>query len=626
MTDDRDGQIVTFYSFKGGVGRSMALANVAALLCKAGKSVLVVDWDLEAPGLHKFFERSSPGLSQAVQSKPGILDLIAGLREERTLDWQSCIIDVAIGTHRLSLISAGRADAEYSNRLQGLQWHQLYADHDIGQLFEDIREEWKQAYDFVLLDSRTGVTDIGDVCTALLPDLLVTVFVANEQNLEGTKLIIDRARAVHGRIPRDRNKLIVVPLLGRDESNTEYELSAAWRGRISKELGFVLSDWLPKEVEPPLYFQKVFIPYYSYWSFGENLPVVEREEEIGNPTSISAAYGRVADLIVNELDWKALEKGVASSEINSLRSRASASDAKIAELETEHRVRSQRLRWAAMAGGAVLITFVGFTYLWMNVREGDRRAATVADALQKMQAQNSELAKLAESTTKLSQSLTEATRRVAELEAADKAAAEKAVAEKAAAEKAVAEKAAAEKAAAEKAAAEKAAAEKAAAEKAVAEKAVAEKAVAEKVAAEKPPGRYLVNVCGSITDTKTGLDWFVGPDENFSWPQASRWAAGLGACGGSWSLPTADQVRPLHDKTKSAGTGYLSKVDNRRYPALIDPVFAGIGSGSWIWLQGKGQGGELLAFNLNQNSPVPLPSNGGGFPVRAFAVKQGTHD
>ena len=43
--------IVTFYSYKGGVGRSMALANIAVLLAQRGMKVLMVDWDLEAPGL-----------------------------------------------------------------------------------------------------------------------------------------------------------------------------------------------------------------------------------------------------------------------------------------------------------------------------------------------------------------------------------------------------------------------------------------------------------------------------------------------------------------------------------------------------------------------------------------------
>ena len=52
------GEVVTFYSYKGGTGRTMALANVACLLAQrvsASERVLVVDWDLEAPGLHRFF-------------------------------------------------------------------------------------------------------------------------------------------------------------------------------------------------------------------------------------------------------------------------------------------------------------------------------------------------------------------------------------------------------------------------------------------------------------------------------------------------------------------------------------------------------------------------------------------
>ena len=52
------GEIITFYSYKGGTGRTMALANVACLLAERigpNECVLVIDWDLEAPGLHRFF-------------------------------------------------------------------------------------------------------------------------------------------------------------------------------------------------------------------------------------------------------------------------------------------------------------------------------------------------------------------------------------------------------------------------------------------------------------------------------------------------------------------------------------------------------------------------------------------
>ena len=49
MSAERPGQVVTFYSYKGGTGRTMALANIAWILAANGKRVLIVDWDLESP-------------------------------------------------------------------------------------------------------------------------------------------------------------------------------------------------------------------------------------------------------------------------------------------------------------------------------------------------------------------------------------------------------------------------------------------------------------------------------------------------------------------------------------------------------------------------------------------------
>jgi MinD-like ATPase involved in chromosome partitioning or flagellar assembly len=48
------GTIITFYSYKGGTGRTMALANLAWVLASNDKKVLLIDWDLEAPGLHRY--------------------------------------------------------------------------------------------------------------------------------------------------------------------------------------------------------------------------------------------------------------------------------------------------------------------------------------------------------------------------------------------------------------------------------------------------------------------------------------------------------------------------------------------------------------------------------------------
>ena len=63
--------VYTFYSYKGGVGRSMALANVAALLARAGHRVLAIDWDLEAPGLERYFTEPLELPANLRATKPG---------------------------------------------------------------------------------------------------------------------------------------------------------------------------------------------------------------------------------------------------------------------------------------------------------------------------------------------------------------------------------------------------------------------------------------------------------------------------------------------------------------------------------------------------------------------------
>jgi hypothetical protein len=71
--------IYTFYSYKGGVGRSMAVANVAEWLYRQGLRVVMVDWDLEAPGLESFFYQSKQELD-AVRSQLGLIDMLTAYK------------------------------------------------------------------------------------------------------------------------------------------------------------------------------------------------------------------------------------------------------------------------------------------------------------------------------------------------------------------------------------------------------------------------------------------------------------------------------------------------------------------------------------------------------------------
>src|SRR5262245_41168827 len=71
---------VTFYSFKGGVGRSMALANVAEVLADLGYNVIVCDWDLEAPGLERYFADSTEH-AERLAARAGLMDLLLEHKE-----------------------------------------------------------------------------------------------------------------------------------------------------------------------------------------------------------------------------------------------------------------------------------------------------------------------------------------------------------------------------------------------------------------------------------------------------------------------------------------------------------------------------------------------------------------
>jgi cellulose biosynthesis protein BcsQ len=304
------GFVYTFYSFKGGVGRSMALANVAALLSRWGRSVLVIDWDLEAPGIEKYFSRWLEG-SRA--QSPGLVEMVAGARDGSGPSWRDGLLQAHVPQGKpIAILHAGREDADYSTRLRAIDWEAMFARHDFGQVLERWRNEWIEAYDFVLVDSRTGITDIGGICTIHLPDVLVSLFTTNEQSLAGVKDVMQRARRAHAQLPLPRKRLIVVPTPARDESSSEFQLAAQWRSRFAAELESFYADWIPKDETPLRVLDLLKIPYLPYWSFGERLPVLE--EDADNPKTLSYSYQLLARLILSRLDLRELRGGQQASE------------------------------------------------------------------------------------------------------------------------------------------------------------------------------------------------------------------------------------------------------------------------------------------------------------------------
>jgi len=131
--------------------------------------------------------------------------------------------------------------------------------------------------------------------------------------------------------------------------------------------------------------------------------------------------------------------------------------------------------------------------------------------------------------------------------------------------------------------------------------------------------RYRQTACSSIADTKTGLQWYLGPDTNISWTDAAQWVRQLPTCGGGWVLPSLAQLKTLFDQTVTAGTGFYT--DGRNWPAHMDPIFSAIGRGSWVWTDGSLDNSTAPAINFNQGIGVRLSTSDPRYTVRAFAVK-----
>src|SRR5688572_32780796 len=179
------GVVITFYSYKGGVGRSMAMANLGALLMSWGKKVLLIDWDLEAPGLENYFKEF---IKVDTSKREGLINILAKKNTNTgfsvsEIGWDKMLVNVEVPADkklfpnaRLDLLTAGLRDNTYIQHVRALDYDKFYEENEGGDFLEALRDYWTSQYDFVLIDSRTGLTDSSGVCSIQMPDILVLLF------------------------------------------------------------------------------------------------------------------------------------------------------------------------------------------------------------------------------------------------------------------------------------------------------------------------------------------------------------------------------------------------------------------------------------------------------------------
>jgi hypothetical protein len=205
--------IVSFYSFKGGVGRSTAMASMAIQCARAGKRVLTVDFDLEAPGLASIFP--------APNSSPpdvGILDFLIEYPVAGKAFHAGDIIYVydqkdVVGNGEIRVAPAGRVDPWYLEKLSRLDYQKMVPNPQLPEsagnsLLHELLNALRNAVkpDVILLDARAGFHDLGGLALSALAHWHVLFGLDSKQSWDGLRLAIahlGRERVETGAPQRD---------------------------------------------------------------------------------------------------------------------------------------------------------------------------------------------------------------------------------------------------------------------------------------------------------------------------------------------------------------------------------------------------------------------------------------
>lgn len=272
--------IVTFYSYKGGVGRSMALANVACRLAnKHGMTVLVIDWDLEAPGLHFYFGYKD----EELRKRNGLIDLLYKLNSKGQAEYDlgDYLIDPTksvkdrIQFGQVRIMSCGRLRSNYMRRVAEFNWSKFYSESDAFLKLEALKQKILSQFDICLIDSRAGQSEINITPTSHMPDAVALLFTSNQQSVSGTDEVARRIYNSRADQSLPTISQILVP------------------SRVfPKQPGFI--DWFARVVQPAYELlsrdgilgksnqldtlSSVILPVDASSSFGETLPILESDK------------------------------------------------------------------------------------------------------------------------------------------------------------------------------------------------------------------------------------------------------------------------------------------------------------------------------------------------------------
>jgi septum site-determining protein MinD len=173
-------RIVSVHSFRGGTGKSNITANVAFLLALEGRSVGVIDTDIQSPGIHILFGLEGGEITTSLN------DYLWHRRD---------ITDTALDvTPNLAVDTGGRLFLIPSSTEPGEIARVLREGYDAEQLTRGLRALVDGLeLDILMIDTHPGLNE-ETLLSLIISHMLVIIMRPDKQDYEGTGITMQVAR------------------------------------------------------------------------------------------------------------------------------------------------------------------------------------------------------------------------------------------------------------------------------------------------------------------------------------------------------------------------------------------------------------------------------------------------
>ncbi|MBI1790051.1 MAG: hypothetical protein HYR60_21170 [Acidobacteria bacterium] len=202
--------VIAFYSFKGGMGRTTGLVSFAIQRARRGERIVVLDLDLDAPGIHRLFDADLPGPA----IRWGVVDYMLESRVVSDVDLQDYYHVYAresvTGPGEVYVFRAGTLDQQYLAMLARLDLEppRFGEHHPLQMLLDRIRVDLRP--NWILIDARAGLSEASGFVLGGLAHLYMLLGSNSEQSWGGLRLVIERLGAMRLREGRAQGECLLV--------------------------------------------------------------------------------------------------------------------------------------------------------------------------------------------------------------------------------------------------------------------------------------------------------------------------------------------------------------------------------------------------------------------------------